>query len=250
MFMLAASLSTAEMMPVRSGTVRTYHSSNGAFQARVTYGSEGMASLDLYKGDEHLWEQHLMYRPGDIAVANNGQKVVATTFGWKDEGGSDGVLVFDEKGEKVKEIRFGSGDLSDAGLKWIDAMRMSDEGNYIAIAEGTQEDSLISLYDTASGDLLWEGRAGYNETVDIAVSPSAENTFIATRKDTDMAFTLLDKDGRAIKTKSIEKNFSYDVPVYVRFQDGQPQMFDLLSGTFKNRDISVMAVSGTFKIME
>jgi hypothetical protein len=221
-------------MPIEPGTVRIYESSNGKFQARVSYGQHGTSSLSLYEMNTERWRVSHIEHPGTIAVSDNGQTVVMTTFGWEDEGGASGLAIFNAKGDPLKPIEFSEGNLSKAGIKWVKVLQVSSDGKYIAVGEGLRENSKVTVYDAQTGFQVLNQEAGYQNCVGISMSLGAERTLLATRNnESGMIFALLDKTGKILGSKMIDKNFSYNVPVYVKFQENRvPEIFDLKSGKF------------------
>ena len=225
----------AEMMPIEPGTVRSTTSPNGTFQLRVSYDSHGGTSFSLSKGDTKLWSNSLSEHPGKVAISDNGQTVAVTTFGWEDEGGASGMNIYNEKGKVVKQVDFSHGGMSTEGLKWVALLEVSSDGKYIALGQDGRENAMITIYDAQTGLELLSQKAGYERCAGVAIAPNVERTLLATRNyaSSGMVFVLLDKTGNILGSKTIDKNFSYDVPVYVKFQEnGSPEIFDLKSGKF------------------
>ena len=220
----------AEMMPIEPGTVKTYDSPNKKFQARISYGGIGVF-LSLHEGDRTVWST-ISERPGMVAVSDNGSHVVLTTFGWEDEGGSDGFAVFGANGEE-KQFRFNRFDNSKAAMKWVDVLSISPDGNRVAVLQGLKEGSEITVYSAVTGEPIWYLEDGDDEPVDVSWGPAGE-LLVATRDGEEgMMFLLVDEAGDVLARRKMEKNFSYDVAAYGRFNgEGLPEIFELESGKF------------------
>jgi len=121
---------------------------------------------------------------------------------------------------------------SDVGYECF--AKFSSDGKYIAVGEGLRENSKVTVYDAQTGFQVLNQEAGYQNCVGISMSLGAERTLLATRNnESGMIFALLDKTGKILGSKMIDKNFSYNVPVYVKFQENRvPEIFDLKSGKF------------------
>jgi hypothetical protein len=229
-----ASLAFAEMMPIEPGTVKAYPSSNGIYQVRVSYNELGGASLSVYKGSERIWSELLSSRPGRVRVSDNGEVVVAATFGWEDEGGADGFVVYNTRTGASKEVQFNPLNNTKASLKWIEVLEISSDGKYVAFGEERQKGSRITVYDTATGESVFWQDAGFDNCVAFVMAPGLERSVLVTRNDDlDMAFVRFDKTGEITGSQMIKKNFSYDVPVYVKFDgNGDVLIFDLNANAF------------------
>ncbi|NTV99502.1 MAG: hypothetical protein HGA70_10115, partial [Chlorobiaceae bacterium] len=98
----------AEMMPDMPGAKEHYFSSNNRYEVTITFG-EHFHSWSLKEDGRELWNSPLMTEPGEAAVSDNGETIALPLWGWRDEGGSSGIAVFNKKGELTREIPFAGG---------------------------------------------------------------------------------------------------------------------------------------------
>lgn len=230
----------AERMPDQSGSVDTYFSDNGKYELSITHG-EPLASWSLKENGKVLWSEPLMNEPGNAAVSDNGETITLPVWGWRDEGGSSGVAVFNKNGVLVREVLF-KGDLPGTEtLRWVRERRLSPDGKYFIIGENGKESAHITLFKAATGEIVWEKRGGFPEIVQLKIAGEGKYALAATREDngSGMEFLLLDRSGTALWRKIIAHNLSYEVKHYVRFMDDGSgfEIYDLKSGRYLSEKI-------------
>lgn len=229
----------AERMAEPVGKTDSFFSDNGVWEVAITYGNF-IHSWSLRKRGVELWNRSLMGEPGGAAVSDNGEVITLPLWGWRDEGGSSGIAVFNGQGDPVREIVFRNADGSES-LRWVRRTAISPEGSRIAIGQSGQEASRITMFDASSGKLLWETQAGLPEIDDLRASASGEYVLAATSKYGvgDMEFVLLDSQGRAIWREKRSRNLSWEIKMYVRFYPEGKWfgIYDLKSKTYMKRRI-------------
>lgn len=208
----------AERMPDRPGSTERYFSDNRKYEITITFG-EHFHSWSLKEDGRELWNNPLMTEPGEAAVSDNGETITLPLWGWRDEGGSSGIAVFNKKGALTREIPFAAGLPGEQGLRWVHSREISPDGKYIAIGENGKKQAKVTLFDAGSGNIAWEKNTGLPDIAEISVSDKGTWTLVATRNDNgnDMAFILLDMQGKEIWQTKIAGNFSHDVRNYLRF---------------------------------
>ncbi len=231
-----ASARMAELMIDPDGRTYSYFSDNGIWEVAVTVKTP-FSSWSLKKSGVELWNRSVS-EPGGAAVSDNGEVITLPLWGWRDEGGSNGIAVFNGQGELVRKILFQSDDGGEF-LRWVRRTAISPEGVRIAIGQSGQEASRITLFDVKSGKLLWETLAGLPEIDYLCVSAKGEYALAATSKygTGNMEFVLLDKEGRAIWSEKRSHNLSWEVKVYGRFlPDGKGfEIYDLKTKSWMKR---------------
>lgn len=236
MFPIASSARMAERMADPAGRVDSYFSDNGVFEVTITYGRH-LASWSLKKNGASLWSEPLTDEPGAAAVSDNGQTITLPLWGWRDEGGSSGIAVYDSNGHLVREILF-RGERGDEMLRWVRQTTISPDGKNIAIGQSGKERASVALFDAAEGRLIWETSAGFPELECVRVAANGDHTLAATRKSgsSDMEFLLFDKQGKIIWKKQKAKNSSYEARPYVKFKtDGKGfAIYDLKTASYQS----------------
>ena len=229
----------AERMADPVGKTDSFFSDNGVWEVAITYGNF-FHSWSLRKHGVELWNRSLMGEPGGAAISDNGEVITLPLWGWRDEGGSSGIAVFNGQGELVRKILF-QGDDGGEYLRWVRRTAISPEGERIVIGQNGQEASNITLFDATSGKLLWSATAGLPEIDYLCVSASGEYVLAATSKygTGDMEFVLLDSQGRTIWREKRSRNLSWEVNRYVRFfpEENCFGIYDLKSKTYMKRRI-------------
>jgi hypothetical protein len=227
----------AERMADPVGKTDSYFSDNGVWEIAITYGNL-FHSWSLKKNGQELWHRALMNEPGNAAVSDNGELITLPLWGWRDEGGSSGIAVFNGQGEPVREIMFRNVDGSES-LRWVRRIAIAPEGSCIAIGENRREAALVTMFDVTSAKILWETQAGLPEIDDLRVSARGEYTLAATSKygTGNMEFVLFDKQGNAMWSEKSSRNLSWEVNMYVRFlADGKGfEIYDLKSKSWMKR---------------
>ena len=227
----------AEMMVDPVGRTYSYFSDNGVWEVAVTFKTP-FSSWSLKKSGVELWNRSVMSEPGGAAVSDNGEVITLPLWGWRDEGGSNGIAVFNGQGEPVRKILFHSDDGGEI-LRWVRRTAISPEGARIAIGQSGQEASTITLFDATDGHLLWSASAGLPEIDYLCVSAKGEYTLAATSKygTGNMEFVLLDRQGKAIWREKRARNLSWEVKVYGRFlSEGKGfEIYDLRSKMYMKR---------------
>jgi hypothetical protein len=220
-FFFSAFTLNAERMPDRPGSTDHYFSDNRKYEITITCG-EHFHSWSLKEDGRELWNNPLMTEPGEAAVSDNGETITLPLWGWRDEGGSSGIAVFNKKGALAREIPFAAGLPLEQGLRWVHSREISPDGRYIAIGENGKKQAKVTLFDAGTGNIAWEKNTGLPDVVEIRVSDKGSWTLVATRNDnvSDMAFILLDREGKEVWQKKIAGNFSYDVRNFLRFNSG------------------------------
>lgn len=230
----------AERMADPVGKTDSYFSDNGVWEVAITYGNL-FHSWSMKKNGQELWNHPLMGEPGGAAVSDNGELITLPLWGWRDEGGSSGIAVYNGQGEPVREIMFRNADGSES-LRWVRRIAIAPEGSCIAIGENRREAALVTMFDVTSGNIVWETNAGLPEIDDVRVSAKGEYTLAATSKygTGNMEFLLFDKHGTAIWSEKRSGNLSWDVKMYVRFlADGKGfEIYDLKSKSWMKRRFS------------
>ena len=234
-----ASARMAEMMVDPVGRTYSYFSDNGIWEVAVTY-KMPFSSWSLKKSGVELWNRSLMGEPGGAAISDNGEVITLPLWGWRDEGGSSGIAVYNGQGELVRKILFQSDDGGEY-LRWVRRTAISPEGERIVIGQNGREASNVTLFDATSGKLLWSATVGLPEIDDLRASASGEYVLAATSKygTGDMEFVLLDSQGRTIWREKRSRNLSWEVNRYVRFfpEENCFGIYDLKSKTYMKRRI-------------
>lgn len=229
---------SAEMMPVEPGSVDTYTSENGRYEVSIKYG-EGFPSWSLKEDGIEVWSKPLTEEPGPIVVSDNGETIILTLWGWRDEGASSGVVIFDGKGEFARKVLFRDTSMSQETLRWVRATSVSADGKYFAVGGNGSESATVTLFDASTGDEVWDRSAGLPDMVAITLSPDGRYVLAATRgdKSSDMEFVLLDPSGEKVWSEKFENNLSYDVERYVRFTDSPAEfeVYDLAAASYTRR---------------
>lgn len=238
--LMTASRLTAERIPDRPGSNESYLSENGKFELTITYGEPAHA-WSLKKNGLELWKIPLLSEPGDAAVSDNGETITLPLWGWRDEGGSSGIAVYDNKGGLRREILFSAGMPTKDELRWVRKTSLSPEGNFIALGEHGKEHARITLFDALTGELLWETSAGLPDIVQLKVSEKGKYVLAATSRqnDGDMEFILLDRRGNVFRQRSVAENLSYEVGNYLQFSADLSGfgVLELKSGRFLHETI-------------
>jgi hypothetical protein len=227
----------AERMADPVGRTYSYFSDNGLYEVAITYKTP-FSSWCLKKSGVEVWNRSVMNDPGGAAISDNGEVITLPLWGWLDEGGSSGIAVFNGLGESVREIMFRNPDGSET-LRWVRRTAISPDGGRIAIGQNGREASTITLFDSVSGNLLWETQAGLPEIDYLCVSARGEYTLAATSKygTGNMEFVLFDKQGRTIWSEKRSRNLSWDVKIYGRFlPDGKSfEIYNLKTKMYMKR---------------
>jgi len=222
-------------MPVEPGSVDVYTSDNGRYEVSIIYG-DGLPSWSLKEDGQELWSKPMMDEPGAASVSDNGETIALPLWGWRDEGGSSGVAVYNKEGDLVKKIYFKGLSMSAETLRWVRATGISPDGKYLAIGGNGKENATVTLFASASGELVWEKAAGLPDIVDIRIAKDGKHVLIATREKngTGMEFVLFGGEGSVLWNKKIDNNLSYDVEHYIRFTDDGTgfEIYDLASGKY------------------
>lgn len=229
----------AERMVDPVGKTYSYFSDNGVWEVTITH-RDPFPSWSLKKNGVEQWNRSVMSEPGGAAISDNGEVITLPLWGWRDEGGSSGIAVFNGQGEPVREIMFRNPDGSET-LRWVRRTAISPEGSRIAIGQNGREAALVTMFDVASGALLWETQAGLPEIDYLCVIANGDYTLAATSKygTGNMEFVLFDRQGKAIWSEIRSRNLSWEVKIYGRFlSDGKGfEIYDLKSNTYMKRRI-------------
>lgn len=211
---------TSERMSDPAGKSCTYTSDNGRYRVTITHG-DNIASWSLKENDHELWNRTLWDEPGFASVSDNGSTIVLPIWGWRDEGGSSGMAIYDKEGNLIRQIMFGNASAENGMLRWIRKQAISPEGGMIVTGEGGIKQSTLTMFDTATGNVVWTRQTGPGEVMEIVVASKGSYSLAAARNNDNgsMAFTLLSRDGRTLWNTSIDANFSYDVKRYIRFSE-------------------------------
>ncbi|NTU90693.1 MAG: hypothetical protein HGA60_02140 [Chlorobiaceae bacterium] len=235
----------SERMIEPEGHTDTYRSDNGVYEVTITWHSP-FASWSLKERGRELWSQPLMAEGGAAAVSDNGAVITQPLWGWRDEGGSSGIAVYDGQGQLKSKIMFKSDDGRE-GLRWVDSTVISPDGSCIVIGEGHRENASITMFSVSDGRLLWQTNAGYPRVAAIRTSARGTFTLLATsqERNQDMEFVLFDRNGKVIWTELKTDNFSWDASPYVRFvPDGKGfEIYDLKAGHYDKRSFPVVSGS-------
>jgi len=235
LFSSSAFARMAERMPDQPGSIDKYFSDNGKYELSITYG-EHLPSWSLKENGRLLWSEPLMNEPGAAAISDNGETITLPIWGWRDEGGSSGVAVYNKEGKLVKEVLFKGQSSSDGALRWVHETRLSPDGKYFIIGENGKEGANVTLFNASTGEIVWEKRAGLSEMVEVKVATAGKFALVATREDKGsiMEFLLLDRSGATVWNKTIRNNFSYEVKRYLKFKDDGSgfAIYDLKRGLY------------------
>ncbi len=225
----------AERMADRPGAIESYLSENGKYEVSIKHG-EHLPSWSFKENGRQLWSEPLLNEPGVAAVSDNGETITLPLWGWRDEGGSSGVAVYNKKGKLVKEVLFKSQSSADEALRWVRETRISPDGTYFIIGENGKKGADVTLFNAVTGNIVWEKSAGLPELVEIKVAREGQFALVATHeaKGDGMEFLLLDHSGAAIWQKKIGHNLSYEVKRYLKFKDDGSgfEIYDLHSARY------------------
>jgi hypothetical protein len=226
-----AATASAEMMRAAPGAATLYPSPNGRFTAKAAE-PEG---LSLREGDRVLWREPFL-DVSKAAVSDDGGTVVATLWGWKDEGGSEAIAFYGPNGKLIAKTDFGgpSGGSDKAAMKWVKRLVLSPDGARCALGEHGKSQARVTLYDAQKGSFLWERPFGLEEIAGIALQPGGRHILLATRGrgSLDVLYLLADEKGEVVWEKRFGKSFTYDVKDLCRFSaDGK--QFEVYAGEEK-----------------
>lgn len=228
---LWAGFGYAKMKPGEPGTIMMYQSDNKRYEVEIAFGDRGMNLWRLKENGKILWDNALSEDYASVAIADNGETIAVTTWGWQDEGGVNGVTFYNKKGQLARTVSF-----PEASLKWIGAMAVSPDGKYFALGESMKDEARITLYDVSAGKVVWEKQGGNEDVAEIKISPSAKHVLVTTHKDSGpgMMFLLFDKKGKILWQKDLDDYYSPDVKCYLRFKDKEEafEIFDPKTGAF------------------
>ena len=232
-----ASAEMYERMVDRPGSVDTYASDNGIYEVAITHGGNAaFNSWRMMKNGRQLWSRMLANETGNATISDNGETITLPLWGWRDEGGSSGIVVYNGNGEPVREIHYSDRD-GNTGLRWIEKTAISPDGTRIAIGDGGKDHTTIILYDATNGGTVWEAYAGYPRIAALRIAEKGKYTLAATAQEgnSDMEFLLLDRNGRIVWRQQKTGNFSYEVKQYLGFnKDGKRfSIFNLKTGRFE-----------------
>jgi hypothetical protein len=217
-----AGAAVAERLPAPPGSARSYPSPNGRFSVRAAepYG------VSLREGDKVLWNEPFLDASSG-AVSDDGSVVAVTLWGWKDEGGSEGIAFYDGKGTETGKELFGGprGHGDKASMKWVKRLVLSPDGALCALGEDGREKARVTLYDARKGAFLWGRPFGLEEVAGVAFPPSGRTLLLVATYDRatrDMVCLLVDGKGEVAWEKAVAKNFTYDAKEPCRFSaDGK-----------------------------
>jgi len=222
---LWAGFAHAKMKPAEPGTIRMYQSDNKRYEVEVAFGDHGMNLWRMKEDGRILWDNALVDDYANITIADNGEMIAVTTWGWQEAGQINGVTFYNKKGQLVKTVAF-----PQASLKWIGATAVSPDGKYFILGESMKDQARIILYNIDTGKVIWEKKAGREDVVEIKISPGTRRILVATRQDngSDMMFLLFDKKGKILWHKELNGLYSLDVKRYLKFKDeeGAFEIFD------------------------
>ena len=238
LFSSSAFARMAERMPNQPGSVESvdkYFSDNGKYELSITYG-ELLPSWSFKENGRLLWSEPLLNEPGAAAISDNGAAITLPMWGWRDEGGSSGVAVYNKEGKLVKEVLFKGQSSGEEALRWVHETRLSPDGKYFIIGENGKEGANVTLFNASTGEIVWEKRAGLSEMVEVKVATAGKFALVATREDKGsiMEFLLLDRSGATVWNKTIRNNFSYEVRRDLKFKDDGSgfAIYDLKRGLY------------------
>lgn len=213
-----------EALPLQPGTVILYTSQNARYTVSIKilgYPDSSPALCTFMDSGKIIWSKPIFETPSEVAISDNGQRIAMTNWGWYDEGASGSISFYNHQGDLLKEVPFRDPEKGFEGLKRIRVLAISPDGNYCAIGTDTKEDALFTVYDCRKGVMVWEKGYGFSEATEAKLSTNGEYILIATNDyySQDMQFFLLDHQGLVLYQKTLPKNFSWDVPDYLRFKD-------------------------------
>jgi hypothetical protein len=234
-FSTSAFARMAERMPDQPGSIDSYFSDNGKYAVTITYG-EHLPSWSFKENGRVLWSEPLLNEPGAAAISDNGEAITLPLWGWRDEGGSSGVAVYNKEGKLVKEILFKGGSSGEEALRWVHDTRLSPDGKYFIIGENGKEHANVTLFNAETGEIVWKTEAGLPEMVEVKVANGGKFALAATHenKGSAMEFLLFDHSGATVWQKKIVNNFSYEVKHYMKFNDNGSgfEIYDLKKGRY------------------
>ena len=104
------------------------------------------------------------------------------------------------------------------------------------VGVNTTQHAFFSFYDCRTSELKWEKGYGFSEASEAKIANGGDYILIATNDyhSRNMQFFLLDRKGIVLYHKLLAKNFSCDVPDYLRFKDNgrEFEIFDKNLGKF------------------
>lgn len=227
LLLLGNTVAFAEAMPPQPGKVETYSSPNGRYTVEVkilgnSFGT--MARLAFKASGAELWDKLMPESPSEVAIADDGNVIALTNWGWRDECASENLEFYNQEGKLLNRVEFGGAQPNQGNLKWIAKLAIAPDGSGCVIAENGSEQALFSLYDCQRGILVWERQYGYAEACEVKIDRAARRMVIATRdyNTCDMAFLLLNHEGEVMWQQQLTHNFSWEVRDYIIFgADGQ-----------------------------
>jgi hypothetical protein len=216
------------------GKVVSFYSDNGVFEVAISYG-ENFRSWSLKQNGSPLWKDLLTAEPGEAAVSDNGETITLPLWGWRDEGGSSGIAVYNKEGRLLRKIPFNGHD-GQVVLRWVRETAISPDGTCVVIGENGKEHMTATLFNAAESRLIWASCEGFPDLDCIRVAANGDFTLAATSNGSDMEFLLFDTRGKVIWRTQKPKNHSYGVKPYVRFnQDGKGfSIYDLKTGNYES----------------
>ena len=206
-----------EAFPPKVGTVKVYSSRNAKYTVSIRllgYPDASPSECTFAASGKQVWTKLIPTTPSKVVISENGERIVMTNWGWYDEGGSQSLSIYNRMGELSKEIPFGQ-------MKWVRVLAISPDGSCCIVGVNTVQNAFFSLYDCQTGELKWEKGYGFSETSEAKVANGGDYILVATNDyhSGDMQFLLLDSKGVVLYHKLLAKNYSYDVPDYLRFKD-------------------------------
>ena len=215
--LICCALVFGEAFPVQPGTVKVYSSRNAKYTVTIKllgYPDSSPSECTFTAAGKELWTKLIPTTPSKVVISDNGQRIVMTNWGWYDEGGSQSLSIYNRMGELIKEVPFGQ-------MKWVRVLAVSPDGSCCIVGVNSVQNAFFSLYDCQTGELKWEKGYGFSETSEVKVANGGDYILVATNDyhSGDMQFFLLDSKGVVLYHKLLAKNYSYDVPDYLRFRD-------------------------------
>lgn len=205
------------------GTTNEYFSQNKMFSLQVKilgHPDRSPSECTFKKSNVILWEKKLITTPGLVDISNTGEYFVFINWGWYDEGGFKSISFYNQSGDLLKIIFFGSGNKND--MRWLRKTNISKDGNYYIIADRYKSKSQISLYSVLEQNLVWDRMVGFDQIDNILISDNGEFILVSTFDfiNHNLEILYLNNNGDILWNITIDKGYSSKKKIIWLNEDG------------------------------